>query len=144
MAIDPRALWDELGAPHASGHPSDQPVELVLPIRLARRGAELKLVMAVRQASRRDRGLIGKLAQGFLWFEELRTGAVKSLGEIAEREGIQTVMVRRACDLAFLSTDVIEAILAGDQPVELNSEAIELAYPLPIGWEEQRRVLGFG
>ncbi len=103
----------------------------------------LKLVVADRQETHRDRGLIGRLAQGYLWFEELRTGAVSSLAEIAEREGIEVPMVRRACDLAFLSTDMIEAILAGEQPIELNSEAFKVAYPLPIGWEEQRRVLGF-
>ena len=52
-------------------------------------------------------------------------------------------MVRRACDLAFLPADVIEAIFAGEQPVELTTETFKVAYPLPIGWEEQRRLLGF-
>ena len=144
LIIKRQALWDELGAIDPKGTENqDLTVELTISVRLARRGSELKLVLGDRQVTRRDRGLIGKLAQGFLWFEELRTGAVSSLGEIAEREGMQTVMVRRACDLAFLSTDLIEAILAGDQPVELNSEAVKVAYPLPIAWEEQRRVLGF-
>ncbi len=38
---------------------------------------------------------------------------------------------------------MIEAILAGEQPIELSTETFKLAYPLPIGWEEQRRILGF-
>ncbi len=50
--------------------------------------------------------------------------------------------MRRYCDLAFLSTDLVEAILAGQQPVEMTSESFKQAYPLPIGWEEQRRLLG--
>ncbi len=145
VGVKANALRRELGVLDRSAiEAADEDLlAITIPIRLARRGSELKLVMADRQEARRDRGLIGRLARGYLWFEELRTGAVSSLAEIAEREGIEVPMVRRACDLAFLSTDMIEAILAGEQPVELNSEAFKVAYPLPIGWEEQRRVLGF-
>jgi len=141
------AIWTELGASEemrVDADARDPHLQLTIPIRLARRGSELKLVMADRPETHRDRNLIGRLAKGYLWFEELRTGAVSSLAAIAEREGITVPMVRRACDLAFLSTDMIEAILAGEQPIEINTEAFKVAYPLPIGWEEQRRVLGYG
>jgi len=140
------AIWTELGAQDMSVDPDarDPRLHLTIPIRLARRGSELKLVIADRPETNRDRNLIGRLAKGYLWFEELRTGAVQSLAAIAEREGITVPMVRRACDLAFLSTDMIEAILAGEQPIDINTETFKLAYPLPIGWEEQRRVLGYG
>ncbi len=139
------AIWAELGAQdmRVDSEARDPHLQLTIPIRLARRGSELKLVMADRPETNRDRNLIGRLAKGYLWFEELRTGAVSSLAAIAEREGITVPMVRRACDLAFLSTDMIEAILAGEQPIDINTEAFKLAYPLPIGWEEQRRVLGY-
>jgi len=140
------AVWAELGAQDMRVDPDarDPRLQLTIPIRLARRGSELKLVMADRPETNRDRNLIGRLAKGYLWFEELRTGAVQSLAAIAEREGITVPMVRRACDLAFLSTDMIEALLAGEQPIEINTETFKVAYPLPIGWEEQRRVLGYG
>ena len=143
--INTIAIWAELGAQDMSVDPDarDPRLHLTIPIRLARRGSELKLVMADRPETHRDRNLIGRLAKGYLWFEELRTGAVQSLAAIAEREGITVPMVRRACDLAFLSTDMIEAILAGEQPIEINTEAFKVSYPLPIGWEEQRRVLGY-
>jgi len=144
--INTIAVWTELGVANAmriDAEARDPRLQLIIPIRLARRGSELKLVLADRPETNRDRNLIGRLAKGYLWFEELRTGAVDSLAAIAEREGITVPMVRRACDLAFLSTDMIEAILVGEQPVEINTEAFKLAYPLPIGWEEQRRVLGY-
>ncbi len=140
------AVWTELGVVNEmriDAEARDPRLQLTIPIRLARRGSELKLVLADRPETNRDRNLIGRLAKGYLWFEELRTGAVSSLAAIAEREGITVPMVRRACDLAFLSTDMIEAILAGEQPIEINTEAFKVAYPLPIGWEEQRRVLGY-
>ncbi len=145
--MDTIAVRTELGIDKAMQTDSDArdtELRLTIPIRLARRGSELKLVLADRPETNRDRNLIGRLAKGYLWFEQLRTGAATSLAEIAEREGITVPMVRRACDLAFLSTDMIEAILAGEQPVEINTEAFKVSYPLPIGWEEQRRVLGYG
>ncbi len=144
--INTFAVWTELGVANEmrfDADARDPRLHLTIPIRLARRGSELKLVMADRPETHRDRNLIGRLAKGYLWFEELRTGAVQSLAAIAEREGITVPMVRRACDLAFLSTDMIEAILAGEQPIEINTEAFKVSYPLPIGWEEQRRVLGY-
>ena len=60
-------------------------------LRLARRGSELKLVVADRQEARRDRGLIGRLAKGYLWFEELRTGCpatIRMSGRIASSENV--------------------------------------------------------
>lgn len=43
----------------------------------------------------RDRSLIGILALGFLWFEDLRTGAAASITAIAEREKVSPRLVRR-------------------------------------------------
>jgi len=149
IAIKANALRGELAAPlgmpdgSATGGAGDDRLAITIPIRLARRGSELKLILAERPETRRDRNLIDRLARGYFWFEQLRTGAVSSLAEIALREGITVQKVRRGCDLAFLSTDMIEAILAGEQPIELSTETFKLAYPLPIGWEEQRRILGF-
>ncbi len=68
------AIWAELGAQDMRVDPDarDPRLQLTIPIRLARRGSELKLVMADRPETNRDRNLIGRLAKGYLWFEELR------------------------------------------------------------------------
>ena len=43
--------------------------------------------------------------------------------------------------MAFLAPDIVEAILDGSQPGELELE--RLMKGIPIGWNEQRRALGF-
>ena len=139
IRFDTEALMDWIHPGLAETIERD-PAALVLkiPVRLKRRGAELKLVLTDRQQpTRRDRSLINALARGFGWFEELRTGAAPSLGAIAERENVSPNLVRRYIDLAVLPTDLIDAIIAGQQPVELTAESIKQAYPLPVRWREQ-------
>lgn len=43
--------------------------------------------------------------------------------------------------LAFLAPDIVEAILDGHQPVDLDMKRL-LTKNIPIAWEDQRR--GFG
>jgi hypothetical protein len=46
-------------------------------------------------------------------------------------------------ELAFLAPDIVERILRGDHPSELNAERLlKRIVPLPIAWEEQRALLG--
>jgi hypothetical protein len=45
-------------------------------------------------------------------------------------------------DLALLPTDIIENMLAGQQPIGLTTETVKGCYPLPISWAAQRQVLG--
>jgi hypothetical protein len=45
--------------------------------------------------------------------------------------------------LAFLAPDIVAAILAGTQPVDLTTEALTKRIDLPVGWAEQRALLGF-
>ncbi len=45
--------------------------------------------------------------------------------------------------LTFLATDIVQTIVRGAQPLELNIKRMLAAAPLPMGWAEQRRVLGF-
>jgi hypothetical protein len=45
--------------------------------------------------------------------------------------------------LGLLAPDIVEAILAGHQPIELTASRLKRLRELPISWKEQRRVLGF-
>jgi hypothetical protein len=71
------------------------------------------------------------------WFEELATGRARSLQELAERDGITRRYVRRLVDLAFLSPELVEAILQGRQPVELTATRL-IELDLPLDWTDQR------
>ena len=57
------------------------------------------------------------IARGGAWFEELATGRVRSLQDLARRDGITRRYIRRLVSLAFLSPDLVETILQGRQPV---------------------------
>lgn len=126
------------------GLPSeDSAFDLRIPVKLKRRGSELKLVLADRaHMVKPDRSLISNLARGFSWAEELRTGTSDSLSAIAERESVSSNFIHRCCDLAFLPTPLIEAIVSGEQPIETTSETFKQLYPLPVRWNDQTQLIG--
>ena len=131
-------------APPSSENPSDSPVELAASVAFKRRGGEMRLVLpgVARQneRSRCDPSLIKAIARGRAWFEELAAGRARSLRELAERDGITRRYVRRLVDLAFLSPELVEAILHGRQPVELTATRLT-QLDLPLDWTDQRSLL---
>ena len=108
-------LLGEDGPSSASEAASDSAVELTAAAAFTRRGAETKLVLPglVQQKhnSRCDPVLIKAIARGRAWFEELAIGRVRSLQELAKRDGISRRYIRRLIGLAFLSPQLVEAIL---------------------------------
>jgi hypothetical protein len=128
----------------ASEVASDSAVELMAAVAFRRRGAETKLVLPglaqQKHSSRCDPALIKAIARGRAWFEELATGRARSLQELAKRDGISRRYIRRLVDLAFLSPQLVEAILQGRQPVELTATRLT-ELDLPLGWTEQHKLL---
>ena len=120
-------------------------IDLTVPVALRRRGVEAKLVVRAAQgeAAAPDRNLIALVAQARRWFDQLAGGEVGSIQEIARRDGIDASDVGRNIQLAFLAPDIVEAILAGRQPVELTARRLRRIGALPLEWDRQRRLLGF-
>jgi hypothetical protein len=46
-------------------------------------------------------------------------------------------------NLAFLAPDIIESIVAGQQPADLSAEKLIRRIDLPLDWAKQRQLLGF-
>jgi site-specific DNA recombinase len=134
-----------LGIPSsASEAASDSAVELTATAAFTRRGAETKLVLPglapQKHSSRCDPALIKAIARGRAWFEELATGRARSLQVLAKRDGISRRYIRRLVGLAFLSPQLVEAILQGRPSVELTvTRLTEL--DLPLDWTEQHKLL---
>ena len=128
----------------ASEDGSDNALELTAAIAFKRRGVETKLVLPglaqQNHSSRCDPALIKAIARGRAWFEELATGRVPSLEELAKRDGITRRYIRRLVGLAFLSPQLVEAILQGRQPVELTATRLTQV-DLPLHWTEQHQLL---
>jgi DNA invertase Pin-like site-specific DNA recombinase len=128
--------------PCTSEDQSDSAIELTAAVAFKRRGVETKLVLAglARQnhGSRCDPALIRAIVRGRAWFEELATGRARSLQELAKRDDISRRYIRRLVGLAFLSPQLVEAILQGRQPVELTA-ARPTELDLPLGWTKKHK-----
>jgi hypothetical protein len=128
----------------SSSENRSEPIELTAGVAFRRRGVEMRLVLPAvaiqNHRSRCDPTLIKAIARGRAWFEELAAGRARSLRELAERDGITRRYVRRLVDLAFLSPELVEAILQGRQPVELTATRLT-ELDLPLDWTDQRSLL---
>ncbi len=67
---------------------------------------------------------------------------MKSAAEIARKVGCTKRYVYKLLPLAFLSPDIVEAILQGTQPRHLTLADL-VSMEIPHAWPEQRRQLGF-
>ena len=114
-------------------------------VSLKKRGVEKKFIITDdRNAPASfDAPLIAAVAKGHKWFAVLRSGKAESVTKLAARCGVERTEVGRILQLAFLAPDIVEAILAGRQPIELPATHLRRMGDLPISWEEQRRALGF-
>ncbi len=106
---------------------------------------EMRLVIPPGQARdlrpRPNATLIKALTRAHRWKERLFTGDAPSTSAIAKEEGVTERYVSRIMRLAFLAPDIVEAILDGYQPTDLELE--RLMKGIPVSWNEQRRALGF-
>ena len=86
--------------------------------------------------------LIKAIVRAHQWFEMLKSRTVQSITDIAKAEHLPRTYVSSVIPFALLAPDVIEAILEGTQPFDLNLDRLINA-PLPLDWAEQRSVFGF-
>ena len=118
-------------------------IDLFVPIAVKRRGVEAKLILrATRgETAAPDQNLIASVARAHRWLDQLVGG--RSIREIAERDRTDASDVGRSIQLAFLAPDIVDAILAGHQPVDLTARRLSRIGALPLDWGQQRRLLGF-
>jgi DNA invertase Pin-like site-specific DNA recombinase len=121
---------------------SEDPIHVITsPCKLARRGQDLKFILPLlgdsSRFSRQDPALIQAVAKAHLWWDWIKKGEVKSLSEIARREGIDKPKVTRLIRLAFLSPRLVRRILDGEQPVGVTVKTLTREHDLPRLWQEQ-------
>jgi site-specific DNA recombinase len=115
-----------------------------VPLAMKRRGVETRFVFAAgNEPPRRvDPALLKALARARVWFDELASGRVRSLAEVARREGISRRYVERLARLAFVAPAIVGAISQGQQPAELSAETLINRINLPLEWTQQEHALG--
>jgi site-specific DNA recombinase len=83
--------------------------------------------------------LVRAIALGRLWLQELATGKVKDIDEIADREDRSKRSVHMTMSLAFLAPDIVEAAVGGRLPRRIG---ITRLTDLPPSWNKQHEMLG--
>lgn len=121
-------------------------VTVRVPISIRRRGGR-KIVLApdgvelTAAPIRRhvDIAMVKAIARAFRWREMLESGEFSTIREIATVEKINESYVGRVLRLTLLAPDIVEAILGGRQPAELQLDS--LMKRLQVEWEAQRSVV---
>ena len=83
--------------------------------------------------------MVKAIARAFRWREMLENSTHATIAEIATAEKINESYVGRVLRLTLLAPDIIETILGGRQPADLQLE--DLLRRFPVGWREQRAVM---
>jgi hypothetical protein len=115
-----------------------------VPLVLRKRGGRKLVVMpegATWVPARRqvDSAMVKAIARAFRWRKLLETGVYGTIAEIGAAERINSTYVGRILRLTLLAPDIVEAILDGRQPADL--QVADLLRPFPLEWEWQRRAL---
>jgi hypothetical protein len=95
-----------------------------IPLTFRKRGGQ-KLVATPDGAdwaprSRVDNALVKALARSFRWRKMLETGVHATLDELAKAKGMGKTYVSQVLRLTLLAPGIVEAILDGQQPAELQ------------------------
>jgi hypothetical protein len=151
--VEKAVLTDEsirlgLNIPVPCGGPGSAPLRKVLhlfrfiPLKVKRRGVEMRLIINGGHEPRKpDPALLKAFARARGWFEELASGRVRSLVEIARREGLPKRYVTRLTKLAFVSPSLADAIAEGNLPPATNLQMLmDGRVALPTSWNDQEHL----
>jgi hypothetical protein len=89
--------------------------------------------------ARADPAMVKALARAFRWKRMLDEGRFASISKIARAEKVDRTYVGDILRLTLLAPDIIETIVDGRQPREL--ELARLMKPFSLDWEQQRHDL---
>lgn len=107
------------------------------PFDIRRRGVETRII-AGSIAQEPDQAMIKALARAHNWLDQVIDGT--SIATIARQNNVTESYVRTRLRPAYLSSELQQAILDGDQPVELTLDRI-LRTNLPLDWAEHYKAL---
>ena len=114
------------------------------PMQMQRCGKEMRMMIDGQGAPVNiDLVLIKTIARAHVWSQELLKCRGLSMAKIASRYGLSDSYVKKIMPLAFLAPDIMDAIIAGKQPANINTQALIRGIDIPFDWQEQRRILGF-
>jgi DNA invertase Pin-like site-specific DNA recombinase len=139
------ALLD-VAAPPLPNATDDEIQLLSVPVRSRRSGRAIRMVIAGTDpfaTAKPDARLVKLLIRARQFNATLLDSDGVPFGALAKRQGVSPSYFTRLVRLSYLPPDIIEAILDGRQPRDLTADKLLAHSRLPLGWHEQRTVLGF-
>ena len=115
-----------------------------IPFQTQKRGVESKIIIGGQKntSTSPDPNLVKVIQRSHAWWSALSEEEGVSIKSIAAKAKIDASDVTRLLPLAFLAPDIVEAILDGRQPIDLNVEKIKKLSPIPADWNDQKLILG--
>ena len=121
-----------------------EPLVLSVDVSPRRAGKGKRLIIGDNAPAEVDAGVVHLIAKAFAVRNQLLSGSEDSIETMTERLGAGKGWLTSLVRLSYLAPDIVRAMLAGRQPVELNpTRLMRLSKDLPPDWSEQRRFLGF-
>jgi hypothetical protein len=124
---------------------TEQTVTVTVPFAIRKRGGRKLVITPDGSATtphpraRVDSALVKALARGFRWRKRLETGDFATIEEIAQAENINPSYVSRVLRMTLLAPEIVEAILAGQQPERLT--VVRAMQSFPLEWSTQTATL---
>jgi site-specific DNA recombinase len=139
------ALLDVAATPLPSA--SDDEIQILsIPVRLRRSGRAIRMLIEGTDpfaTAKPDARLVKLLIKARRFNATLLDSDGASFAAIAKRQGVSPSYFTRLVRLSYLAPDITEAILDGRQPSDLTADKLLAHSRLPLGWHDQRTVLGF-
>ena len=119
-------------------------ISLIIEAKQKRFGGEVHLVVPPNSSvlvRHPKPSLMKAIARAHSWYEKVVQGEALDMRSLARQAGLTERYVGKVFGCAFLAPDIIESILEGRQPHDLNFE--RLCQDVPLNWAEQREHFGF-
>jgi DNA invertase Pin-like site-specific DNA recombinase len=124
----------------------DETQILSVPVRLRRCGREIKMLIDSGDwlaKAKPDARLIKLLIRAHRFNTSLVGSDDVPFSAVAKRQGVSPSYFTRLVRLSYLAPDITQAILDGRQPHDLTADKLLAHSRLPLGWQDQRTLLGF-
>jgi site-specific DNA recombinase len=132
-------VWPQAGKISSKDKVSDctHQVTVSIPASLKRTGIGKRMIIEGLTTSTPDPSLVKLLVKALDLRDKLLEGHGASLELIAGRENINSSYATRLLRLAFLSPEIVRAILDGRHPPTLTARRLLLDTRLPLAWKDQ-------
>jgi len=122
-------------------------VTVHIPVTIRQRGGRKQILSPSGSSPwspdpRVDTALLKAVVRAYRWREMLESAEYSCAAELAKAEKVNDSYLSRVLRLTLLAPEIVEAIVAGQQPSTLQVD--DLLKPLPLDWQRQRSILQGG